>query len=110
MVLLNSHQLSEVEKVCDRVLFLRGGVIAREETLRHIDQTVVAIRFLPGSFDADAVRRIAGAEPQGDTVVVAAAGDAEIAEVVRQLVASGAGIVEIRPHTLDLEAFFRGGA
>jgi len=28
-VLLNSHQLSEIEKICDRVLFLRDGVIAR---------------------------------------------------------------------------------
>src|SRR5207253_10517014 len=35
MVLLNSHQLSEVEKVCDRVLYLHGGVVARAETLRH---------------------------------------------------------------------------
>ncbi|HEU4522164.1 MAG TPA: ABC transporter ATP-binding protein, partial [Thermoanaerobaculia bacterium] len=45
-VLLNSHQLSEVEKICDRVLFLSGGVIARAETLRHTDRIVVAIRLL----------------------------------------------------------------
>ena len=37
-VLLNSHQLAEVEKVCDRVLFLKDGVIARDEALREIAQ------------------------------------------------------------------------
>jgi ABC-2 type transport system ATP-binding protein len=108
MVLLNSHQLAEVEKVCDRVLFLRGGVIARAETLRHSDRFLVAIRFLPRSFDADAVRRIAGAEPQDDTVVVAAPGETEVALIVRQLVSSGAEVVEVRPYTPDLEGIFRG--
>src|SRR5436305_2405674 len=84
-VLLNSHQLAEVEKVCDRVLFLRGGVIARAETLRHSDRFVVAIRFLARSFDVAAVRRIAGSEPRNDTVIVAAPSEIEIAAMVRQL-------------------------
>ena len=35
-VLLNSHQLAEVEKVCDRVLFLHNGVVTRDETLRIV--------------------------------------------------------------------------
>src|SRR5687768_447220 len=55
-VLLNSHQLAEIEKVCDRVLFLRDGVIARMETLRHVDRVIVAITLLPG-FDAAAVEK-----------------------------------------------------
>src|SRR5205814_5793508 len=33
-VLLNSHQLAEIEKVCDRVLFLSKGSITRAEALR----------------------------------------------------------------------------
>lgn len=108
MVLLNSHQLAEVEKVCDRVLFLQGGVIARAETLRHVDRFLVAVRFLAGSFEAAAVRDITGVEPQNDRVVVAAADDAEVAAIVRQLVGSGAAVVEVRPHTPDLEGIFRG--
>lgn len=110
MVLLNSHQLSEVEKVCDRVLFLRGGVVARAETLRHTGRLSVSIRLLPGSYDADAVRRIAAVEPQSDTVIVAAPGEREIAAIVRQLVMSGAEVVEVRAYTPDLEGIFRGDA
>ena len=107
-VLLNSHQLAEVEKVCDRVVFLHGGVIARAETLRHVDRYEVAIRFLPGSFDAGAVERIAGRAPLDGVVLVSRGSEAEIAAVVRELVASGAGVVEVRPHVADLEGIFRG--
>ena len=107
MVLLNSHQLLEVEKVCDRVLFLRQGVVARAETLRHINRTVVAIRFLPGSFDVDTVLRIAGAEPQDGIVIVSRETEVEIAAIVRRLMMSGADIVDIHPHTMDLESIFR---
>src|SRR5256885_896074 len=66
MVLLSSHQLAEIEKVCDRVVFLRGGTIARVETLRRTGNYEVAVRFLAGAFDAAAVERIAGRAPQGD--------------------------------------------
>lgn len=108
MVLLNSHQLAEVEKVCDRVVFLHDGVIARAETLRHEGRFDVAIRFLAGSFDPAAVQRIAGNVPQDDAIVVSVGSEADIAEIVRQLAASGAGVLEVRPHVTDLEEFFRG--
>lgn len=109
-VLLNSHQLAEIEKVCDRVLFLSGGVIARHETLRHADHIVVAITFLTGAFDAAAVERITGVAPGGSTVIVKLENESEIARIVKALVDSGAGVVEVRRHTADLEGIFRGAA
>lgn len=108
IVLLNSHQLAEVEKVCDRVLFLHDGVIARAETLRHADRLVMAVRLVAGSYDPAAVHRITGREPVHHIVIASGADDAAIADIVRQLVASGAGVVEVRPYTADLEAMFRG--
>jgi ABC-2 type transport system ATP-binding protein len=108
MVLLNSHQLSEVEKVCDRVVFLRGGVIAHAEMLRHTDRVVVSIRFLGGSYDSAAVERIAGSAPQNDAVIATAADEASLATLIRELVLSGAAVVEVRRHTPDLEGIFRG--
>ncbi|MGN6184426.1 MAG: ABC transporter ATP-binding protein [Thermoanaerobaculia bacterium] len=107
-VLLNSHQLSEVEKVCDRVLFLSGGVIAREETLRHIDHVVVAITLLAGSYDTDAVTRIAGVSARENVLIASVESDAAIASLVRELAASGAGIIDVRQHKADLESIFRG--
>jgi ABC-2 type transport system ATP-binding protein len=109
-VLLNSHQLAEVEKVCDRVLFLHGGVIAREETLRHVDRIVVAVTMLAGSFDVGTVEHVAGGKMSGNVVIASVETEADIAELVRELVAGGAGIVDVRRHTADLEGIFRGAA
>jgi len=109
-VLLNSHQLAEVEKVCDRVLFLHGGVIAREETLRHVDRIVVAVTMLAGSFDVGTVERVAGGKVSGNVVIVSVETEADIAELVRELVAAGTGVVDVRRHTADLEGIFRGAA
>jgi len=108
-VLLNSHQLAEIEKVCDRVLFLRDGLIARMETLRHVDRVIVAITLLPG-FDAAAVEKITGTAPRGNLVVATVESEAAIADVVRALVGSGAGVIDVRRHTADLEGIFRGAA
>jgi len=109
-VLLNSHQLAEVEKLCDRVFFLNGGVIGREETLRHADHIVIAITMIAGSFDADAVARVAGAAPNGNVVIASVETEAQIAELVRAIVATGAGVIDVRRHTADLEGIFRGAA
>ena len=108
-VLLNSHQLAEIEKVCDRVVFLSGGVIARDETLRHVDRIVVAVTMLAG-FDVEAVTRIAGVPPRGNVVIASVETEGEIAELVRELAASGAGIIDVRRHMADLEGIFRGEA
>ena len=109
-VLLNSHQLAEIEKVCDRVLFLRDGVIARAETLRHVDRIVVAVTLLPGSFDPAAVERITGNAPRENVVLATLETEADIAQIVREIVDSGAGVIGVRRHTADLEGIFRGAA
>jgi ABC-2 type transport system ATP-binding protein len=110
-VLLNSHQLSEVEKVCDRVLFLNGGVITRAETLRgDAARITVAITLLAGSYDAAAVEQICGVAPEGNIVTVRVTDDEAVAALARHLVESGAGVIEIRRHSADLEGIFRGVA
>src|ERR1051325_201658 len=109
-VLLNSHQLAEVGKVCDRVFFLNGGVIGREETLRHVDRIVIAVTLLPGSFDANEVARLTAAAPQENVVIATVETEADIAQLVRELVATGAGVIDLRRHTADLESIFRGAA
>jgi ABC-2 type transport system ATP-binding protein len=109
-VLLNSHQLAEIEKVCDRVLFLSSGVIARRETLRHVDHIVVAVTLLAGTFVAGEVERIAGVPPNGNVVIANVGNEGEIATLVKALVDSGAGVIDVRRHTADLESIFRGAA
>jgi ABC-2 type transport system ATP-binding protein len=109
-VLLNSHQLAEIEKVCDRVLFLSGGVISHRETLRHVDHIVVAITLLTGTFDPVAVSRITGGVPKENVVIATVDDEPAIARLVKELVESGAGVIDVRRHTADLESIFRGAA
>lgn len=109
-VLLNSHQLAEIEKVCDRVLFLSGGVIAREETLRHTDRIVVSIALLAGSYDPALIATIAEAPVRNDAVIVSVAAEPDLAALVRRVVETGAGVIGVQRHTADLEALFRGDA
>ncbi|HSY49437.1 MAG TPA: ABC transporter ATP-binding protein [Thermoanaerobaculia bacterium] len=109
-VLLNSHQLAEVEKVCDRVLFLSGGVISRDEALRDIARITIVITLLAGSYDAAAVEAVAGAAPADHVVTVNVATEADVAQLVARVVGSGAGVIDVRRRTADLESIFRGAA
>ena len=109
-VLLNSHQLAEVEKVCDRVLFLNGGVISRDEALRDIARITIVVTLLAGSYDAAAVEALAGAAPADDAVTVNVATDADVAQLVARVVGSGAGVIDVRRRTANLESIFRGEA
>ena len=105
-VLLNSHQLAEIEKVCDRVLFLHRGAIERVETLRQADRIVVAITMLPG-FD---VGHIPNAQVRENVLIATVESEQDIASLVKQLVDGGVGVVDVRKHTTDLESIFRGAA
>lgn len=109
-ILLNSHQLTEIEKVCDRVLFLKGGVIAREEALRDLVLITIVVTLLAGSFDAAAVEAAAGVAPKNDVVTMNVASEADVAQLVARVVGTGAGVVDVRRRTADLEAIFRGDA
>ena len=109
-VLLNSHQLAEVEKVCDRVLFLKGGVIARDESLRELTKILIAITLLPDSYDAASVAAASGAVVKDDIVTTYVASEADVAQLVSRIVGTGAGVIDVRRRTADLESIFRGEA
>jgi ABC-2 type transport system ATP-binding protein len=107
-VLLNSHQLAEVEKVCDRVLFLKDGVIARDEALREVAKITIAITLLTGSYDVVTVAAAAGVAPKDDVVIANVATEGDIAGLVTRIVGAGAGVIDVRRRTADLESIFRG--
>jgi ABC-2 type transport system ATP-binding protein len=109
-VLLNSHQLAEVEKVCDRVLFLKDGVIARDEALRAIATITISVTLLPGSYDPASVAAAAGVTPANDIVTANVTTEGDIAQLVSRIVGTGAGVIDVRRRTADLESIFRGEA
>jgi ABC-2 type transport system ATP-binding protein len=106
-VLLNSHALAEVERVCDRVMFLSKGVIAQHETLRAANQIPVAVTLLAGTYDAAAIEAAFGVAAREDVLQLVAADAPAIAEIVRRLVTMNAGVLDVRRHAVDLEEIFR---
>jgi ABC-2 type transport system ATP-binding protein len=116
-VVLNSHQLDQVERVCDRVAFVRQGHVDAVETLQAgaTSAHVLRVRWTEGAPDATsserlgAVARDAGAELRGVNAPEArftVSGDVEAARLVRALVGAGVPIIEVTPEEGRLERLF----
>jgi ABC-2 type transport system ATP-binding protein len=114
-IVLATHNLDEADRLCDRIAFIRGGLLridspaalrgdvgGRGLTIRLRDGVapdhVAVVRDVPGVRGADAsdgILHVGADEPE--TVAP---------EVVRALVANGADIVELRPERPSLERIY----
>ena len=111
-IVMNSHQLAEVERVCDRIAFIDRGRLTRTETLRGQDAAprrgilrVPAARVAQAAAALSAAGLSASPQPDG-TLHLAAARDDDIARAVQALVAAGVPVFEARASA-DLEELFR---
>jgi ABC-2 type transport system ATP-binding protein len=107
-VLLNSHLIGEVERVCDRVVILDHGQVAASGSLLEL----LGGRELHLRLDgvgADAERRLAAAgrlTREGETFTVELAADTEatvVPELVADLVALGVRVHAVEPTRISLE-------
>jgi ABC-2 type transport system ATP-binding protein len=115
-VILNSHQLDQLERVCDRVAYIEAGRIRNIENLRQPEQgrRVLVVRWIIGDTSHEQALAAAAAR-SGAEVVEATAGqarlavgdDAQAAAVLRALVEAGLGVIEAAPESGRLEKFFR---
>jgi len=111
-IVLNSHQLPEVEKVCDRVLFIEGGRLRLEETLRGESATRRhAFVRVPSGREPEAVGVLAAAgltaaaEVDG-TLRLAAGAEEDLSRAVKALAIADLPVLEAR-SSADLEGLFR---
>jgi len=107
-VLLNSHLIGEVERVCDRVVILDKGRVAASGTLAELlGQRVLRLRLADVSPGAHARLAATGeVEHSGDwyTLTLPAADDATaIPDLVRDLVALGVRVHAVEPARISLE-------
>ncbi len=108
-VLLNSHLIGEVERVCDRVVILDKGRVAASGTLAELlGRRELRLR-LDGRGPADAEARLAAAGPltrNGDWFTVALPADedaATVPDLVADLVALGVRVHAVEPGRISLE-------
>lgn len=104
-IILSSHLLDEVQKVCDRVAFINRGELVAEGKVAELvaGQGGLFIRATPMA-KALAVLGARG-RIEGDGLVADITEDA-IPALIRDLVAAGVDVYEARWNTLSLERVF----
>ena len=105
-VLLNSHLLSEVERVCDRVLFIKEGRLLRTHDVRA-GGTRVEVRLANAAqVSARLVEEIPGGVLDGDRLRVPVASEEAVPALVRRMVEAGAEVLEVRLGGAELEQLY----
>ena len=105
-VLLNSHLIGEVERVCDRVVILDQGRVAASGTLAELLGSRELKLHLTGLSPAVLERLGDNVEREGDWFTVALAAEDDgiaVPDLVRDLVALGARVHAVEPARISLE-------
>ncbi len=107
-VFLSSHQLAEVEQVCDRVAIINKGHLLREGRVSDLvsEKAQFRVRVRPRERAIAAIDGQWTCVPQtADTLLIGiSADDAPI--VVNKLVDSGVQVYEVSPYRQTLEDYF----
>jgi ABC-2 type transport system ATP-binding protein len=113
-VFLNSHLLSETERICTRVGILHRGQLVREHAVQQVESAAGSSAIvlsdpppagLPGIRAAPSLQGQA-TESEGSTVLVDHDDVAQLNAALDRLRVAGAQIVEVRRVREDLEASF----
>jgi ABC-2 type transport system ATP-binding protein len=110
-VVLSSHVLSEVEKICDEILVVRGGRLTLSSTMEGMPRPTLRID-LGGSAGADAAqaalqrREIAFSRTADDSIEVTITEQCSITTVLRALLDDGCEVVGIEPGTTFEDAYY----
>jgi len=111
-IVLATHNLDEADRLCDRVAFVRGGLLRVDSPaglraatgVRGVDVTLAAPADEALAAVARAVPGVGGATTAGMHVAVAAEDPATVTpDLVRALVAAGAAITGVRERASTLE-------
>lgn len=102
-IFLNSHLLSETERVCDRAAILSSGRIVREGTLDELRRVGLSYRarFAPGA-DPEALAAC-GFAGDGDSYAIEASGPEALNDALDRARRTGALLVSLEQTRVDLE-------
>ncbi len=117
-VIFNSHQLAQVQDLCQRVLFLEQGRVLRIETLKHSTQGLAArlpfaVKWLGPKDAAARVKKVADKlklrfshlGPEGASLQLK--DEAQASQLLGLLVRAGVKVTQAGPEAKDLEHEFK---
>jgi len=104
-IFLNSHLLSELEMVCDRVAILVDGLVARQGTLSELTEHTVEYRIKVHGDLLPVVDKLKALEAELDGTIISLAGHdaAKVNAVIDVLRGANVLIEAIEPHRFSLE-------
>lgn len=105
-IFLNSHLLSELEMVCDRVAILVNGLVARQGTLSELTEHTVEYRVTVSREVAPPVRaqlETHGARVAGEIITLSGQDVTQLNEVIDLLRNQGLVIEAVEPRRFSLE-------
>jgi ABC-2 type transport system ATP-binding protein len=105
-VLLNSHLLSEVERVCDRVLFVKGGKLLRTHDVSSGGRRVEVRLANAPQLLLELAAKVPAGVLDGDRLRVPVASEAAVPPLVRQLVELGGEVLEVKLGGAALEELY----
>ncbi len=115
-IILNSHQLEQVEKLCDRVAFINKGKVDGLEDLQQgpTETCRLLVKWKPGNADEDSAKLASIAEKVGaelieeqmNLAVFNVADPDVIADTIEAMVRDGFRIIHASPQDNRLERFF----
>ncbi len=104
-IFLNSHLLSELELVCDRVSILVNGLVARQGTLRELTEHTTEYHLTTGGDLQHLSVELAalGATVQGKLIILKGRDSGKLNEAIDLLRGRGLTIEAVLPHRFSLE-------
>jgi ABC-2 type transport system ATP-binding protein len=111
-VFLNSHLLSEVEKTCDRVAFIRGGRILQISSLTEFEREAFQVTLRVGRPEPALLAELArfGEDVRTDgnegRIHLRLTDQGRLPELARHVVDGGYELYELTPDRLSLEERF----
>jgi len=109
-VLLNSHLLSEVEMVCDRVAIVAQGRVVRQGRLDELVGGALELRVRLDHSDQRALELLGGhgevVAHEGDETLVTLDDPGGVADLAAELVGAGYGLLALVPLQRSLEEVF----
>ncbi len=113
-ILLSSHLLEEVERVCDAAVILGGGRVVANGSIDELrgggSGVVVEVDDRPGPLVAALTARGLAPAVDGYRLTIATSTDADLDVIRDAIVVSGAGLRRLMPRRRTLEDVFLGTA
>src|SRR5207245_5867577 len=107
-VFLNSHLLTEVEQICDRVAVVDHGRVIAKGTMEEILGKQGAVRIRVGGITGEsaALQRFGAFEVEGEWLTFRGLGEDRVPELVSELVHRGGRVYAVEPRQETLEDRF----